>query len=133
MTRQELENMYITFLKQEGFTPETDKAGVVFKCAGNYYHILIDERHNNFYFMVVSIIQAFDENTSNITKDKGIEIANHITRNMPAIKAFITDNGQLLILSESLVAEPVLFKRIFHNVLEIMDFCIHKFFNSVFE
>jgi len=50
LSRQELQDLYVNFLKEEGYVPNLDSDGdVVFKVEGRSYLIFVDEKDQEFF------------------------------------------------------------------------------------
>ncbi len=127
MTREQLQEMYMTFLQQEGYTPKiTEKGNVSFKFEGNTYLIRIAEK-NPLYF---SLLATYDWPTDTEEKRiKALTAANKASMNTKVAKTVIGD-GFVVMDFQAFLQEPKDFRLVFKDSIYAVRYAVRVFYEE---
>lgn len=122
-TKKRLQNEYIQFLKEEGFTPSIDEDGdVEFESEGETYYIRpsIDPLYLSMFI--------FLSNTDNVHDLKIYQAVNVANKQYKAIKVYLTDDFiNVVINASNYLHEESDFKVIFYRCLKPMKIATQFF------
>jgi hypothetical protein len=115
-TKENLQNAYIEYLTQEGFTPTVDEDGdVKFKVAGDTYFIIVDDKDIQFF----QIYTGFKLDT--VSQDAAINAANSSNRISKVVKiAFSPERKIVSITAELLLNDPKDFVNVFSRAISLI-------------
>ena len=119
MTREQLQKMYMDYLKSEGFSPSLDSDGdVMFKYEGGTYFIIVDEKDQEYFAM---LYPNFWEIESQNEKERALLAAKEATRVAKVAKVYLTeDDTDVTMSAEIFLKTPSDFKSIFYRMLSTM-------------
>ena len=126
-SKKNLQDMYMDYLRAEGYVPSVDKDGdILFKVAGDSYYILVDEDDLQFFQIYMGI---------NLGKTKladALHAANYATRRSKVAKVYISQDGKSAIIKiELLVNKPEDFKQLFSRSMSIMRTAEENFLSEL--
>jgi hypothetical protein len=126
MTKTQLQNMYTTYLKKQGYQSEVDSDGdVTFKAEGRNFWIDIDDRDLQSFRIVFS---NFWEIESLAEKEKCYEVANYINRTTKVAKVFINSREDNVSMDANIFIEkPEDFEFHFRRMLDLLLSEIREF------
>ena len=119
MTKEQLQKMYVDYLKSEGFSPSLDDDGdVMFKYEGGTYFIIVDEKDQEFFAV---LYPNFWEIESENEREQALLAAKEATRSAKVAKVYlIEDNTDVSLSAEVFLKTPSDFKGIFHRMMSSM-------------
>lgn len=108
MTKAQLQEMYVSYLRSEGYQPSVDSDGDVnFTSQGQRFYIDVMENDlQSFRLVLTNFIEI--ENASN--RLKALETASQITNTTRVVRIFLTSSGKIAIDSFIFLAKPDDFK-----------------------
>ncbi|GHV00540.1 hypothetical protein FACS189483_10680 [Spirochaetia bacterium] len=117
-SREDLQSMYVDFLKSEGYGPSIDSDGDVnFKVEGNNYYIIVNENDLEFFQIYYGINLSTAEERKNAPA-----AANYATRSTKVVKVYTSSDGQSAVISaEIFMNEPEDFKLVFRRLLRAIS------------
>ncbi|MCL2804490.1 MAG: YbjN domain-containing protein [Treponema sp.] len=126
MNKEQLQKLYLDYLKEEGFTGYLDEDGdIEFKYEGDKYFLYIDENDTE-YFRIQAVYGC--ELSSEEDVIKHLEAANAVNADYKLGKIFIREEKELVLLETSLfLANPDNFKPFFKRCLGILQSMISDF------
>jgi len=112
----ELQNIYIDYLRQEGYVPAVDADGdIQFKVSGENYFIIIDENDLQFF----QIYMGFSLGSTPL--EDAMNAANYSNRHSKVAKVSISSNGIVAnITAELLLEDPRGFKPVLSRALSLI-------------
>jgi hypothetical protein len=115
-TRSELQNIYIDYLRQEGYLPSIDADGdILFKVSGNSYFIIVDENDLQFF----QIYMGFSLGA--VSTEDALNAANYSNRRSKVAKVSISSDGRVAnITAELLLNNPRDFMPVLSRALSLM-------------
>jgi hypothetical protein len=127
MSKNDLQKMYVDYLRQEGYLPSIDSDGdIVFKIAGDNYLIIIDEDDLQF-FQVIEYISL-----GSTSSQTALNAANYATRRTKVAKAFISSDGKTVCIKvELLLGKPDDFKQFFSRALSMIRSAEESFISQI--
>jgi hypothetical protein len=119
MSRRQMQDMYVSYLKEQGYQPNIDSDGdVVFKAEGGTYYIIVDENDlGSFRILYPNFwsVESLDEKT------KIYEVANYINRTTKVIKVFLNSRGDNTSMDVNIfIARPEDFKLHFQRMIDLL-------------
>jgi len=91
MTKAELAEPFVAFLRTEGYVPTTDEDGDIrFKCEGWLYLVVFDEDDPQYFRLILPNFYSAEDDTS---RREAIEAANKATAATKVAKLFLLDDG----------------------------------------
>lgn len=127
MTKDERIKMYETYLKGEGYSPETIKEGVVFKAEGKTYVIMVDENDEQFFRLVFPNFWSIDNDKE---RAKVTAAANQATAATKVAKVFPVENNTWGTI-ELFVASPDHFKGVFTRSMGALQAAVQNFVGAM--
>jgi len=115
-SKEDLQNAYIEYLRQEGYLPTVDVDGdVQFKVAGDTYFIIVDDKDLQFF----QVYTGFKLDT--VSQDTALNAANSSNRNSKVVKvAFSPDRNVVSITAELLLNDPKDFMPVFSRAISLI-------------
>jgi len=128
-TKTDLQNIYMEYLKQEGYLPSIDNDGdIQFKVSGNSYFIIVDE--NDLQFFQVYMGFKLD----NVSVENALSAANYSNRSSKVVKvAFSPDRKVVSITAELLLNNPKDFMPVFSRAISLINNAEKNFMSQVKE
>src|SRR5712671_6198274 len=116
--------MYIEFLREEGYVPKLDEdADVVFKCEGRTYILFSEEKDQNYFRLA---FPAFWEIESADEEDQAREAMNDLNAKMKVMKLFIVRDN--VWASVEMFLSPIAsFKPVFARSLALLQQGVNEF------
>lgn len=123
-TKAELQQMYVTFLKGEGYSPEVDRDGDVnFKFEGVTYFIAVDEKDSAYFRLVCYPFWKIDGQAE---LERSLVAADYATRKTKVAKVYIV-NDRVWTATEIFVASPGDFRAVFKRCLTALPASVTNF------
>lgn len=124
MTKQEIIEMYRSYLAEEGYVPQVDADGdVTFKCEGWGYFIAIDEDDAEFFRLVCPNIWQIESESEG---DKVMRAALHATTRTKVVKVLpVRDNTWASV--EMFCSPPETFNKVFQRSLRALQVGVQQF------
>lgn len=124
-TRQQLQDIYVKHLSEEGYRPEVSKAGnVTFRKEGRPYVILIDEKDPVFFRMIV-VFGVKDKSSQ--ARLRRLESCNVAVSEVKVIKCFLDAQGDPTFAAEAFLPAPEQFKLFLERMLRGMDSAFNSY------
>jgi len=132
MSKEELQNNYLDFLRKEGFSGTLDDDGDIdFKFEGDKYVLFVDENDPEYFRIQAGYGCDFDSDDS---VAKHMEAANAVNAEYKLGKIFIRVEKELVLLETSLfIADPNGYKPFFKRCLGILQGMISDFADKLKE
>jgi hypothetical protein len=128
-TRSQLQEMYVSYLRGEGYSPSIDSDGDVnFTAQGHKFYInVMDNDLQSFQIVLTTFL---DVGSSASAKQKAIDAAFYATRTTRVARAYITSSGKIAIDAFIFIGKPDDFKlhlnRMVSVILTARNDCIEK-------
>ncbi|MDR0501833.1 MAG: hypothetical protein LBH16_00780 [Treponema sp.] len=118
MSKKQLQDMYITYLKGEGYNPALDRDGDVnFTAKGQKFYIeVIDNDLSSFHLVLTEFLDI--GGASN--RLKALDAASAVTRTTSVVRLYITSGGKIAIDTYIFLAKPEDFKTHFNRMVNII-------------
>jgi hypothetical protein len=117
MTRSQLQQMYVTYLREEGYRPSVDEDGDVrFKYEGYPFYILVNEEDLELFTMVYL---NFWEIESVSERGEALVVASDVNNMLQMVKVCVGDYN-VAVRAQSFLATPDDFKLFFNRMLLLM-------------
>jgi len=115
-TKEDLQNAYMDYLRQEGYLPTIDLDGdIQFKVAGDTYFIIVDDKDLQFF----QVYTGFRMDT--VSQDAALNAANSSNRSSKVVKvAFSPDRSVVSITAELLLNDPKDFIPVFKRAISLI-------------
>jgi len=115
-TKEDLQNAYMDYLRQEGYLPSIDADGdIQFKVAGDTYYIIVDDMDLQFF----QVYTGFK--MDNVSQDAALSAANSSNRNSKVVKvAFSPDRKVVSLTAELLLNDPKDFIPVFKRAISLI-------------
>ncbi|MDR1931006.1 MAG: hypothetical protein LBQ44_10320 [Treponema sp.] len=129
-SKTDLQNMYMRYLRAEGYSPEIDKDGdVSFKFEGKYYYIEIYEDDLEFFRVV---FPNFWEIESGEERAQVAQAASWANRRTKAAKVYMTDKNTTIAV-ELFIPKPEDFTAVFSRSLQVISTALGHFRDGMAE
>ncbi|MEZ6067482.1 MAG: YbjN domain-containing protein [Planctomycetaceae bacterium] len=123
-TKEQLQEIYMQFLKEEGYVPHVDEDGdVVFKAEGRTYFIGVNEKDPEFFRLVFPF---FWEIESEAERTKAFSACNHANLETKVAKVFVVKDNTWASV-ELFVQSPEDFKPLFKRSLSAIKVSVDSF------
>jgi hypothetical protein len=130
-TKNELQQMYMDYLKEQGYVPSLDSDGdVSFKIEGRGYYIIIDESDPT-YFLI--LYPNFWEIESEEERQKASAVIMNVNRTTKVAKAYITSLDNTCIETAILLNTPNDFSRHFSRMISMTQTARRQFIDGMNE
>jgi hypothetical protein len=126
-TKENLQDMYMQYLRTEGYLPSVDEDGdIIFKVSGANYYIIIDENDLQFFQIYRGLkLPAVDA-------EAAINAANFSNRHSKVAKVWISSDGSSVsINTELLLGNPNDFASVFTRALSVIRNAERNFFSQI--
>jgi hypothetical protein len=128
-TREELQEMYMDYLREEGYGPSLDSDGdVVFKIEGRNYYISVEE-DDLAYFRI--IYPGFWEIESEAERREASTVIMSVNRTTKIAKVYIESWDNTSIDAEVFLNTPQDFKRHFPRMISTIQTARRKFIDGM--
>ncbi|MCL1955533.1 MAG: YbjN domain-containing protein [Spirochaetes bacterium] len=119
MSKQELQNMYISFLKDQGYQSNVDSDGdVEFKAEGRTFYIIVDTRDLQSFRI---LYPNFWEIESEDEKAKAVKVANYINRTTKVAKVYLNSREDDVSMDANIfIDKPENFKTFFRRMIDLL-------------
>ena len=126
-TKNDLQNMYMEVLREEGYLPAIDEDGdILFKVSGSNYYIIINESEPRFFRIYRGV------SLGSFLPEDAIAIANDLNMYSMVAKVYISsDRKSAAINTELLLPEPQDFRPVFKRAISLMMFAENNFFDQL--
>jgi len=126
-TKAALQNMYLQFLREEGYLPSVDADGdILFKVSGNNYYIIIDENDFQFFRIYTGV------SLGSFALNDALAAANYTNMRSKVTKIYISSDGRsAAINTELLLSNPQNFKPVLSRALSLMRLAENNFFSQL--
>jgi len=126
-TREDLQNIYMEYLRHEGYVPSVDGDGdIQFKVAGDTYFIIVDENDLQFF----QVYMGFKMET--ILPEIALNAVNYSNRSSKVVKvAFSPDRKVISITAELLLNDPKDFIPVFSRAISLIQNAENNFISQV--
>ena len=115
MTKQQFQQMYINYLKAEGFSPNVDSDGdVAFKYEGRTYYIIVYEDDPQFFSIIYPNFWKIESDDEQI---QAVFSATEVTRRKKVVKVYLTTNDNVSISADILLKNPADFSAVFYRLM----------------
>jgi hypothetical protein len=130
MTKQELAEMYRSYLADQGYAPKIDDDGdVIFKCEGRVYFIDVAEKDETFFRLIFPNFWSIE---SEAERQKVSQAALHATVQTKVAKVFpVGDNTWASI--EMFCSPPEAFQPVFRRCLRALQASVENFREKMHE
>jgi hypothetical protein len=119
MSRSQLQEMYVSFLKGEGYSPSVDSDGDVnFTAQGHKFYINVMDNDPQSFQVVLSTF--LDVGSSSSAKTKAYEAASYATRTTRVARAYMTSGGKIAIDAFIFIAKPEDFKVVLNRLISVI-------------
>ena len=118
MTKAQLQEMYVAYLRGEGYSPSVDSDGDVnFSAQGQRFYIdVIDNDLHSFHL----VLTGFLDIGSPSNRLKALDAASAVTRTTRVVRLYITSSGKIAIDAYIFLAKPDDFKIHLNRLVNIM-------------
>jgi hypothetical protein len=118
-SKSDLQQMYVSYLRREGYQPEIDSDGdILFKAEGSTLYIYVYENDPNYFRMVYPYFWSIE---SEEEMRRVAEIASYVTRTTKVVRVYMErDNEDTSIDVAILMDKPEDFKKHFSRLLTII-------------
>jgi hypothetical protein len=115
-TRTDLQNIYIEYLRQEGYLPAVDADGdIQFKVSGDNYFIIIDEKDLQFFQIYLGF------SLGDVSSEAAVNAANYSNRHSKVAKISISSDGRVAnVTAELLLNDPKDFMPVLARALSLI-------------
>ena len=114
MNKAERAQMYVSYLREEGYAPEVDKDGdVMFKFEGGTYFVLVDEEDEMFFQIMFPSFWPIESEEEGARVEKAAQLATRITKVAKVYRQLDNVNASV----ELLCVPPEAFKAVFRRAL----------------
>ncbi|WP_461256185.1 hypothetical protein [Treponema sp. R80B11-R83G3] len=127
VTREGLQDIYMKYLQQEGYTPEKDNEGdIKFKISGDTYYIIVDEEDIQFF----QIYMGFK--MKDISPENALTAANNSNRISKVVKVTFSPAREVVsITAELLLNEPNDFIPVFSRAISLIQNAEYNFMTEL--
>ena len=124
MNKAERAQMYVSYLREEGYAPEVDKDGdVMFKFEGGTYFVLVDEEDEMFFQIMYPSFWPIESEEERARVEKAAQLA---TRSTKVAKVY-PQRDNVTASVELLCVPPEAFKAVFRRALRCIQAGVTKF------
>ena len=118
ITKSQLQDMYITYLRTEGYNPSVDSDGDVnFSAQGQRFYIDVMENDLQSFRIVLT---SFLDIGGSSKRLKALEEASYITRTTKVARLFFTESDRIAIDAFIFIANPEDFKLYLNRMVNII-------------
>ena len=118
MSKKQLQDMYVAYLRGEGYNPTVDSDwDVNFTAKGQRFYISVREKDLQSFQLVLS---NFLDIGSASNRQKALDAASAVTRTTPVVRLYITSGGKIAVDTYIFLAKPDDFKVHLNRLVNIM-------------
>jgi len=119
MSKQQLQDMYVSYLKVQGYQPSIDSDGdVQFKAEGGTFFIIVDTRDLQSFRI---LYPNFWEIESQEEKAQVIKVVNYINRTTKVVKVYLNSREDDVSMDANIFIEkPEDFKKFFPRMIDLL-------------
>jgi len=119
MTRQGLQDMYISYLREQGYLGNIDQDGdIEFKAEGSTFYIIVDSRDLKSFRI---LFPNFWEIESEAEKAKAYKAANYINRTTKIAKVYLNSREDDVSMDANIfIDKPEDFKLFFRRMIDLL-------------
>ena len=118
MTRSQLQEMYVTYLRGEGYNPSIDSDGDVnFTAQGQRFYISVRENDLQSFQLVLTTFMDIGGESNRL---KALNTASAVTRTTPVVRLYITSSGRIAIDAYIFVARPEDFRAHLNRLVNLI-------------
>jgi len=118
MTKQQLQNMYVNYLRGEGYSPSIDSDGDVnFTVQGHRFYINVMENDLQSFQIVLTNFLDIGAASNRL---KALDAASAVTRTTRVVRLYITSSGKIAIDTYIFLAKPEDFSAHLNRMVNIM-------------
>ena len=115
-TKSQLQEMYVTYLKNEGYQPSVDSDGDVnFTAQGQVFYINVMENDLQSFHVLLSNFLDIGSN-----RQKALEAASAVTRTTRAARVYMSSAGKIVIDAYSFIGNPNDFKLVLNRMVNVI-------------
>jgi hypothetical protein len=113
MSKSELQQMYVSYLRDEGYQPSIDSDGdIAFKAEGRTFYIIVYDDDLEYFYI---LFPNFWEMESEAERRQFTEAASYVNRTTKLVTVFMTSHNDTSISASILVSKPEGFKNRFQK------------------
>jgi hypothetical protein len=119
MSKQELQDMYISYLREQGYQSNIDSDGdVEFRSEGRTFYIIVDSRDLQSFRI---LFPNFWEIESEEEKAKAVKVANYINRTTKVAKVYLNSKEDNVSMDVNIfIGKPEDFKLFFRRMVDLL-------------
>jgi hypothetical protein len=130
LTRAQQADMFMDFLKKEGYKPEkNEKGNLNFKIEGWSYTLIIYDKDKDFYYYELALPNLKPESKPN--KQKILVAANHVTLNIKVAKVIVTPQDYVHATFEMFCQTPEELMQILLRATRILKSAANLYFDTL--
>lgn len=122
-SKKELQEIYSKYLDGEGYRPEVIDLGLKLKREGRTYRIIFSESDPT-YFVLLLALQVEDKSVQG--RLKFLEAANFATATTKVAKAYLDDDGDLMVAVETVQPSPADAAKAIPRMFRMIDYSLQK-------
>jgi hypothetical protein len=129
MSKSELQQMYISYLRDEGYQPSIDSDGdIAFKTEGRTFYIIVYDDDLEYFYI---LFPNFWEIESEAERGQVAEAASYVNRTTKLVSVFMTNHDDTSISASILVSKPEDFKNHFQRMVGLIFTARRKFIDEM--
>jgi hypothetical protein len=131
MSKTDLQQMYLAYLRTEGYSPEVDSDGdIKFKAEGRTLYIIVNDSDLE-YFKI--LYPYFWEIESEAEREKVAEVASYTTRTTKLARVYMVADDDTSIDACIFIEKPEDFKNHFKRIVDVVLAARRKFIDKMNE
>jgi hypothetical protein len=124
-SKSALQNRYLAFLREEGYTPSIDSDGdILFKIQGKSYYIIVNEDDAEHFMILYPNFWSADTAQK---RRQATLAASYATRMTKVARVYLGSNNHTTATSEVFLSAPEDYRYIFHRMLRSIATAIENF------
>lgn len=129
MTKAQLQNIYVNYLKTQGYNPSVDSDGDVnFTALGHNFYINVMENDLQAFHLVLTNFLDIGNQSNRL---KALNAASAVTRTRPAARLYLTSSGKIAIDSYIFLAKPEDFSIHLNRLVTVIVQSREEFLNAM--
>jgi hypothetical protein len=119
-SKEELQDLYVDYLRTEGYVPRIDKDGdIEFKIQGKTYYVIVNDGDLEYFELLFPNIKTIN---SDQERRQIVTAASYANRRTKVAKVYITSNeNNVSITAATFIEDPADFKQFFTRLLSTID------------
>jgi hypothetical protein len=131
MSKENLQQMYLTHLRGEGYSPEIDSDGdIKFKAEGRTLYIIVYDDDLEYFNIVYPYFWEIESETE---REKVAESASYVTRTTKLVRVYMEDDNDTSIDASIFIEKPEDFKIHFERMVDVILIARRKFIDQMNE